>query len=92
MALYPTTRRTHHKSPHLDRLNVLCHGGTHPIPCRMAFIGTAPHPKYRSMSIYACPFGRGTPHACQMRTGYIVGYDGRPFELWRGAHNGNGRR
>lgn len=88
MALF--TQQSHHaRTPRMEKLSVICRGGAHPIPTRMVYISRVRHPRYGALWIYACPFGRGTPHACRMRAGWIVGYNGRPFELFRGQHNGH---
>jgi hypothetical protein len=91
MALFATVRMTRdpYRRPSgrpagwMKSLNLLCHNSAaHPLPVRMVGIGTVRHPKYRWQYVYACPH----PH-CRLREGWIIGYDGKPFRLWRGRHD-----
>ena len=87
MARHP--RGSGHQAGWMKSLHLLCNNDSvHPLPVRMVPIGVVSHRKYRWVYVYACPHGRGTSSACDAREGWIIGYDGRPFRLWRGRQNG----
>lgn len=64
-------------SPHMERLRVHCPAnGRHPYAVGMVHIGTKRDHKYGFQYLYACPVDNH-------REGWIVGYDGKPFRLFR---------
>jgi hypothetical protein len=63
-------------SPRMKNLLIFCQNGYHPLPEQMVLIGVNKDSKYGFQYVYACP-------KCNHREGWIIGYDGQPFCLFR---------
>lgn len=63
-------------SSRMKNLFILCRNGYHPLPRQMVLIGVKRDSKYGFQYIYACP-------TCNRREGWIIGYDGQAFCLFR---------